>query len=230
MDELRNDWLQVFSDKRVIFTYPKFVDAVGAWLDYIGFVDLFPEPIRLYFHLRYKAMPPSMAGDMYLQRFPPLDVQILGQPRRVDENGYVGENIGEAKLAGTVTIFCSTAREIQIRTVYDQFAPPDVQKVIIALGTQINACIDYANAHPIGADANGNAPAPTAQTANGTRKGGRTQDPLNLWAIQEIENGRERGDVEREYWRKRRERGDAIDAIDDLKDVWRKNVLEKTKK
>lgn len=234
MDELRNDWLQVFSDRRVIFDYPKFVKAVGDWLDYIGFVDLFPAPIRLYFQLRYKKMPPSMAGDNYWQRVPPLDMFILGQPRHVDANGFIGETIGEPKPLGKVEIFCPTAREIQIRTIFEHTAPPDVQNVIIALGTKINACIDHANAHPIPADGSP-APAPTAsnapdKTGYGTRKGGRTPDPLNVWAIEEIDGGRDRGDVEREYWRKRRERGDAVDAIGDLKDVWRKNVLEKTKK
>ncbi|MCG3140705.1 MAG: hypothetical protein HDKAJFGB_01821 [Anaerolineae bacterium] len=149
MYQFPSDWLTVYADHRVVFTYPKFVEAIGNYIDDIGFVDLYPEPIRLNLQMRYKEFPPPMEGDLYLQRFPPLDVQIWGLPRRVGENGNIGEIIGELKQLGTITVFCSTARELKIDTVYEQSAPRGVQEVIIALGKKINACIDNANAHPI---------------------------------------------------------------------------------
>jgi hypothetical protein len=237
MNQFPNDWLTVYADHRLIFNYPKFVEAIGAHIDYIGFIDLYPEPTRLYLQMRYKEPPPSMERDLYLQRFPPLDVQIWGQPRRVQENGSIGEIIGELKLLGTITVFFSTARELKIETVFDQFAPRGVQEVIITLGKKINACIDDANAHPKATPVKVNeanhervsSPTILDETVSAlpTRQAGRTQDPINAWAIAQIQAKRDRSEVEKEYWQKRRERGDNVDAIPDMRDVWKKNVLKK---
>lgn len=204
MYQFPSDWLTVYADHRVVFTYPKFVEAIGNYIDDIGFVDLYPEPIRLNLQMRYKEFPPPMEGDLYLQRFPPLDVQIWGLPRRVGENGNIGEIIGELKQLGTITVFCSTARELKIDTVYEQSAPRGVQEVIIALGEKINACIDDANAHPeqITSSAPAIPPAPTAQPATAkSRRGGPPPTPQEdkLKYINEWKKAQENGEKQETY-------------------------------
>jgi len=59
------------------------------------------------------------------------------------------------------------------------------------------------------------------------KNAGRPQDPINTWAIEQIRANRDRSEIEKEYWQKRRERGDNVDAIPDMRDVWKKNVLSK---
>ncbi|MDL1895564.1 hypothetical protein FBQ82_04785 [Anaerolineae bacterium CFX7] len=205
MYQFPSDWLTVYADHRVVFTYPKFVEAIGKFIDDIGFVDLFPEPLRVYLQMRYKEFPPSIGGcDLYLQRFPPLDVQILGLPRYVDASGNIGETIGELKLLGTITVFCSTARELKIETVYDPSAPRRAQEVIIALGEKINACIDDANAHPeqITSSAPAIPPAPTAQPATAkSRRGGPPPTPQEdkLKYINEWKKAQENGEKQETY-------------------------------
>ncbi|MGB8648259.1 MAG: hypothetical protein WCF84_23685 [Anaerolineae bacterium] len=55
-------------------------------------------------------------------------------------------------------------------------------------------------------------------------KGGRPQDPLNKWAIDEIqEHKRDRSEVFVEYWQKRKKRGDNPERLSDRKDLWKKN-------
>ena len=58
------------------------------------------------------------------------------------------------------------------------------------------------------------------------KKPGRRQDVINIWAIEQLRAGRERSEVEKEYWKKRRDRGDAVDSLADLHESWKKNVLD----